>query len=360
MGDDERPDALTLVAFATLVMLAGGNAVGIKILGDELDSYWAAALRFAGAGIIFAALMVARGMPVPRGGALVGAVLYGLLGFGAAFGIAFVAIPMTGAGAGQLLLGLVPLLTLVLVPFHSLEKFRPRAVIGSLVALVGVAILAADRIALDIPAEGIALAFVAALLLAEAGVVARMTPDAHPIATNAVGMLAGVALLLPVSLLIGERWVLPAEADTWAAAAYLVLAGSVAVFWLFIFVVRRWTASAVSFQFLLIPLATIPFSALLTGEVVTPLMLVGGAVVLLGVYVGAFAPTLRSRPSAVRDLERPDDRYSGRKWRERRLTTPKLDVSITGRRESAFPAPSRPRLTDVSGVRVTNGRWRHL
>lgn len=289
--DADGPYALTLVAFVTLVVLAGGNAVGIKIVGDELDSFWGAGMRFAGAGLIFAALMLARKVPIPRGPALVGAVLYGLLGFGAAFGIAFVAIPMTGAGAAQVLLGLVPLLTLVLVPFHGLERFQPRAFIGSLVALVGVAILAADRIALEIPAQGIALAVVVALLLAEAGVIAKMTPGAHPIATNAVGMLAGVALLIPISLLAGEEWILPGQADTWAAAAYLVLAGSVAVFWLFIFVVGRWTASAVSFQFLLIPLATIPFSAVLTGEVITPLMLVGGAVVLIGVYIGAFAQT---------------------------------------------------------------------
>jgi len=291
--DADGPHALTLVAFVTLVVLAGGNAVGIKIVGDELDAFWGAGMRFAGAGLIFAALMLAWKVPIPRGPALAGAILYGLLGFGGAFGIAFVAIPMTGAGAAQVLLGLVPLLTLVLVPFHGLERFRPRAFIGSLVALVGVAILAADRIALEIPAQGIALAVVVALLLAEAGVVAKMTPGAHPIATNAVGMLAGVALLIPISLLAGEEWILPGRADTWAAAAYLVLAGSVAVFWLFIFVVGRWTASAVSFQFLLIPLATIPFSAVLTGEVITPLMLVGGAVVLIGVYIGAFAPTPR-------------------------------------------------------------------
>jgi drug/metabolite transporter (DMT)-like permease len=299
MSNAERPDALTLVAFGVLVVLAGGNAVGIKIIADELAAFWGAGVRFAAAGLIFAALMLALRVPIPRGPALVGAILYGLLGFGAGFGIAFVAIPMTGAGTAQVLLGLAPLLTLILVPLHGLERFRPRAFIGSLVALVGVATLAADRIALEIPPEGIALALVVALLFAEAGVVAKMTPGAHPIATNAVGMLAGAALLFPVSLLAGEGWVLPRQADTWAAVAYLVLAGSVVVFWLFIFVVRRWAASAVSFQFLLIPLATIPFSALLTGEAITPLMLVGGAVVLLGVYVGAFAPTLGRRTARV-------------------------------------------------------------
>jgi drug/metabolite transporter (DMT)-like permease len=287
-----------MVAFATSILLAGGNGVGITIIGQELDPFWGAALRFSSAGLIFAALMIVLRVPVPRGRAFVGAAIYGLLSFGAAFGLAFVAFPMTGAGAGQIVLGLIPLLTLVLVQLHGIEPFQPRAVIGSTVALAGVGILAADRIALDVPLEGIGIAVVAALLLAESGVVAKMTPRADPIATNAVGMLSGVALLIAISLVASERWVLPEQADTWAALAYLVLAGSVVVFWLFIFVVRRWTASAVSFQFLLIPLATIPISAALTDEVVTLQMVAGGAVVLVGVYLGVFAPSRRRHASA--------------------------------------------------------------
>jgi drug/metabolite transporter (DMT)-like permease len=272
------------------VLLAGGNAVGVKVATDELDPLWGAATRFAAAGLIFAAVMALRRVPIPRGGALLGSVLYGILGFGAAFGLAFIAIPMTGAGAGQLLLGLVPLLTLILAPIHGLERFRLRAVIGSLVALAGVGVLAADRVGLDVPLQGIVLGFVVALLFAESGVVVKLTPRADPVATNAVGMLVGAAVLLPISLLTGERWILPTQQDTWAAMVYLVLAGSVAVFWLYVFVLRRWTASAASFEFLLIPLATIPFSALLTGEVITPIMLLGGAIILVGVYFGALAP----------------------------------------------------------------------
>ena len=292
---EPKPDTVTVAAFVIGIVLAGGNAVGIAIIGDELDPFWGASLRFGSAGLIFAALMLLRRVPFPTGRAFVGAAIYGLLGFGAAFGLAFVAIPMTGAGAGQLVLGLIPLLTLVLVQVHGIEPFQLRAVIGSTVALAGIAILAADRIALDIPLAGIGIAIAAAVLLAEAGVVAKMTPRADPIATNAVGMLSGVALLIPISIVTGERWVLPDQSDTWAAFAYLVIAGSVVVFWLFIFVVRRWTASAVSFQFLLIPLATIPISAVLTHEVITPQMLIGGAVVLVGVYLGVFAPGPRRR-----------------------------------------------------------------
>jgi drug/metabolite transporter (DMT)-like permease len=273
-----------------LVTLAGGNAVGVKIATDELGGIWAAILRFGASGALFAVLMIPLHSPIPRGAALVGALTYGVLTFGAAFGLAFIAIPMTGAGAGQLLLGLVPLLTLILAPVHGLEPIRPRAILGSLIALAGVGILTADRIAVDIPFTGIALGFAVALLLAEAGIVLKLTPRADPIASNAVGMLVGALILVPVSLLLREQWLLPTQPDTWAAMLYLVLPGSLAVFWLFIFVLRRWSASAASFEFLLIPLATIPFSALLTGEVITPIMLGAGAIILAGVYLGALAP----------------------------------------------------------------------
>jgi drug/metabolite transporter (DMT)-like permease len=293
-----RPDQLTLAAFLLLVVLAGGNAVGIDVAADELDPFWAAASRFALAGLIFAVLMAVLRVPVPRGGALAGALLYGVIGFGAAFGIAFVAIPMTGAGAGQLLLGLVPLLTLLLAPLHGLEPFRLRAIAGSLIALGGVAILTLDRISLDVPLEGIGLAFLGALCLAEAGVVVKLTPRSHPVATNAVAMLTGAAMLTVISLLAGDRWALPTQLDTWLAMGYLVLAGSVAVFWLFVFVLGRWTASGASFEFLLIPLATIPSSALITHEMVTPVMLLGGALILAGVYLGVLAPATLRPPMA--------------------------------------------------------------
>jgi drug/metabolite transporter (DMT)-like permease len=302
VADRTRSEQLTLLAFIVVVVLAGGNAVGVDIARDELDAYWGAWLRFAGSAAVFVLLMAAFRVPMPTGGALIGAVLYGVLGFGAAFGLAFVAIPLTGAGTGQLLLGMVPLLTIVLARLHGLERFRLRAVLGASVALAGLAILAADRVAADVPLAGIGLAFLTAVCMAEASVVVKLTPRAHPIATNAVGMSAAAALLLPLSWLVGESWILPTQPDTWAAMLYLIVAGSVAVFGLNVFVLSRWPASVVSFEFLLIPLATIPFSALLTGETITPLMLVGGAIILVGVYIGAFA-----RFSGTRRPEAPQD-----------------------------------------------------
>jgi drug/metabolite transporter (DMT)-like permease len=295
MRDWTRADQTTLVAFLLTVGLAGGNAVAIDVVSAELDAYWAAGTRFVAAGFVFAVLMILLRIGLPTGRALVGAVIYGVIGFGAAFGLAFVAIPMTGAGTGQLLLSLVPLLTLVLSPLHRLEAFRVRAALGSLIALAGVAILTVDRLNLEVPPAGIGLDILAAVCFAEAGIVVKLTPRAHPVATNAIAMLTGSALLFPLSLLVGEAWRLPSGQDTWVAVSYLVLLGSVGVFWLYVFVIGRWSASTVSFEFLLIPLITIPASAVLTGEAITLIMVAGAALILLGVYFGALArPTVPS------------------------------------------------------------------
>jgi drug/metabolite transporter (DMT)-like permease len=116
---------------------------------------------------------------------------------------------------------------------------------------------------------------------------------------NAVGMTVGVALLLPLSLLSGEAWALPARVDTWLALGYLVTLGSVVVFTLALRVLRAWSASTASYQFLLMPLVTIVVAAAIVGELPSAAFLVGGAVVLLGVYIGAFSRRVAPAPAPV-------------------------------------------------------------
>jgi drug/metabolite transporter (DMT)-like permease len=279
---------LTLAAFLAMVLLAGGNAVGIHVAADELEPFWAAGLRFSAAGLIFLAAMLALRVPVPRGRSLLGAVAYGVLGFFITFALAFWAIPQTGAGTGQTLIALVPLLTLILSAAHGLETLRIRPMVGAAIAVAGVAILAADRLRADIPPLALLAVLLAATCLSETGVLLKETPRAHPVATNAVGMLVGGLLLLILSGVVGETWAMPVQSDTWTAMLFLVVLGSVAVFWLYLFILGRWTASAASIEFLLIPIATVVYSAILTGEAITPALLAGGAVILAGVYIGAY------------------------------------------------------------------------
>ena len=76
--------------------------------------------------------------------------------------------------------------------------------------------------------------------MAAGNVVVKRVPSCQAVASNAVAMLVGSGILLAASILAGEHQAIPHEAGTWAAVAYASLAGSVAVFTLFVHVVRRW------------------------------------------------------------------------------------------------------------------------
>jgi hypothetical protein len=76
------------------------------------------------------------------------------------------------------------------------------------------------------------------------------------------------------------------------------VAGSIGLFGLYLFAIRRWTASAVSYTTLLMPLVTLPVAAVLLDEPITVPFLVGAAIALLGIYIGAFM-TVRPGRSTV-------------------------------------------------------------
>jgi drug/metabolite transporter (DMT)-like permease len=290
---------LNVAIFVAIALIGGGNPVGVAIVVDELDPLWAAAVRFIAAGAIFTLGMVLFRIPVPHGRALAGSLLYGALGFFAAFTCLFWGLQETPPGTGQVIIALVPLLTLGFAIAHGLEQFSLRALIGTLVALAGLAFLVNDRIEADVPLLSLLAMVAGAVFLAESGVILKLTPRAHPVASNAVGMLAGSVGLLVLSALVGDTWRAPTGTDTWAAMIFLVLGGSVAVFGLYAFLLGRWSASAVSYILLLQPLPTLVYSALLRGEPLTLALIVGGAIMLLGVYIGALAPTRRGTTSEV-------------------------------------------------------------
>jgi drug/metabolite transporter (DMT)-like permease len=135
------------------------------------------------------------------------------------------------------------------------------------------------------------LAFLAAATcIAEGGIVVKRFPRADPFVANAIGMATGAVMLIAVSLGSGERLTVPSRGSTWAAIGTLVVLGGVVLFFLVLVVLRRWTASALSYAFVLFPIVAVLVSAVLEGTPVTPGVFVGTGIVAAGVYVGALAP----------------------------------------------------------------------
>ena len=285
------PDRTALAAFAGAVLIGGTNFVGVRLSNRELDPLWGAALRFAVAAAAFGLICLVLRLRLPRGRTLGLVVAYGLLAFGGAYGLLYLAMQDVPAGVAAVVMAVGPLLTLLLAVAHRLEKFSVRAATGALVA-VGGSVLAFLRPGQPIDWVSLLLLAGAALCAAESVVVSKLCGRQHPVVMNLVGMSVATVALLPISLVAGETWALPEQRTTQLAFVYLV-AATVGLFVLVLVVVQRWTASATAYLFVLMPIVAALVGALVIDEPITATLAVGAAVVFLGVYVGALSRTPR-------------------------------------------------------------------
>jgi drug/metabolite transporter (DMT)-like permease len=275
------------LAFVAETLFAGANGVAIRFSNRELAPVWGAGLRFALAAILIVSVMRALRLALPRGKTLVGAMLFGLLQFAGAFGLFYYALVQIHAGLGQTLLALVPLATLLLAVVQRQERLSGAAVVGTLLGLAGVGLLSLDPWRESIPLLPLLAVLASVFCFAQALVLVRRLPPIHPVALNAVGMVTGALVLLAASILLGEPKVLPQRMETWVALAYVAVIGSVVVFLLHVYIVQQWTASRASYVMVVIPLVTVILSSWLDQEPVTGGLLLGGFLVLGGVYLGA-------------------------------------------------------------------------
>ncbi len=298
-----RPDTPTIAAYAAMIVIAGSNFVAVRFSNEELPPFWGATLRFAIACALFFIVMRWRGAALPRGRALAGVAIYGALGFGAFYAMMYWALVSVPAGLASVLVALVPLLTFFLAIAHGLETFRLRGLVGALIAVAGIAVVFAEQLGGAAEVAALLACIAAAVCAAEATVLAKLFPRVDPAATNAVGILAGLMILAPLSLAAGETWTIPQRTDTILSVAYLVTIGSVGLFALFLYVLRRWTATATSYLLVLAPLVTVAVASLLAGEQITPQFALGAALVGAGVYVGALSAPGSDRRAALSPKE---------------------------------------------------------
>ena len=240
--------------------------------------------------MLFGLLAWALSLPLPRGRALLGSTVYGLLGFGLAYGLMYFALLEVSIGMAAVIMATLPLFTLVLAVLHGQERLTSAGVIGG----SGRRRYCSDEPAFDRrrtvapPSRRRGLCCCCRRRVSGRR---KGFPRAHPVTTNAVGMTAGALLLWAGSSAhIGavDRAHL---ARTWAALSWLVIAGSVGLFYLFVFVIGRWTASATAYSLTLMPVVAVTLAALLADEPITPEVVVGAALVVVAVYVGAIRRT---------------------------------------------------------------------
>ncbi|HVL91663.1 MAG TPA: EamA family transporter, partial [Actinomycetota bacterium] len=257
MVSESRIDRVTGAAFVGMVAGIAGNVVAVKYVaraGDQ-DPMWAAASRFALATAIFLVIAIAVRAAFPVGRALAGALLYGSLTFGGFFVFAYLGLQRAPVGIASVVLATGPLLTFAFALAHRQERFRWDSLIGGAAAVAGTALVFVSGLDQGVPGWSLLAILAASACAAEGTVIVKAFPPMHPVMRNAIGTGVGTAILALMIPLFGESIAVPSEPQTWVAQAYLITFGTVGVFGLYLFLLSRWTASAVSYEFVLAPLA---------------------------------------------------------------------------------------------------------
>ncbi len=229
--------------------------------------------------------------PFPREGALWGhAALLGVFGS---------AVPMIGvvaslqyqsSGVTGVLISLGPALTILLAHlFLPEERLSPRKSLGVALALAG-GLLLALRGETGLPdiaqanPLGYGLVIMATLSAAGATIYARRFMrrlDAFDVAS--VRMFAGTAVVLPLGLAMAGMDLSRVDGMGWLALGYATVAGTFGGLLLGFYVIKRFGATASAMTAYVIPVVASVGGVLALGEQITPGMLVGMALILLGI-----------------------------------------------------------------------------
>jgi len=243
-------------------------------------------LRFSMAAAVTWALFALRGGRLPARRGLLTLVGMGAIGYAGQSFCYFTALTLASAGLVALLLYLFPALVALLswlVLRHPLTWVQGGALA---MALLG-SLLTIGR-AGDGSALGVAFGLSAALIYSVYILVgARLPADVTPVASTAVVTSAAAAVYALQAVVGGVQ--LPVSAAGWIGVGGVVLLGTVMAIACFLAGLERLGAVRTSVYSTLEPVFTLALSAALLDEALTPLRLLGGALILGAVLLLARA-----------------------------------------------------------------------
>jgi drug/metabolite transporter (DMT)-like permease len=273
------------LVFIGCCLIWGSTFLAIRIGNEAVPPVWAATLRLVLAAPLLAGLVLVTRQRFPRGPALRGALLFGFFNFGVNLSLLYWGERVVPSGIAAVLYATVPLSTALIAAALGVERLVPRKLIAAVVAIVGVAIIFAGELKLDVPIEGLVAVFLAATAASLSSVFLKRAPQPSAIAANAVGAGIGAVVCLVVSVVIGEDHTLPSTVSGWWPIVYLTIAGSLGAYVLYTWLVQHWPVTNASMVGVVVPVIAVILGAVAKQEQRSTESYVGAVVVLAAVLI---------------------------------------------------------------------------
>jgi drug/metabolite transporter (DMT)-like permease len=301
--------------FARLAYNAGADPITVLFL------------RFAIAAVVMNVIMVASKTPYPRGPILLELILLGAIGYVGESLTYFLALEMASAGLVALLLYIYPALVTALSAIFLKEHLTPVKIVALFLALSGTALTI--RITSGGSLLGILLGIAAAVDYAIYILLgSRIVRRSGPIASTTV-IITSTACVY-ASIVAFRVTAFPTTSTGWIAIIAIALISTVLAFVTFFAGLKRIGPTRASTLSTFEPIVAVVLAAIVLGETISPIQVVGGVLILTAVV-------LLARSDKWRGKGRRDKRES--KEQEEEMTqgatqaSPPLSLST--------PAPTR-------------------
>jgi drug/metabolite transporter (DMT)-like permease len=296
----QAPSRLALLsAFAIVYLIWGSTFLAILFAIDTLPPFLMASVRFLVAGsLVYAWSRLVSGAAAPSRAQWQGAAAVGVLLLVGGNGLLVWSEQRIPSGVAALLVGTVPCF-MALIEWLRPRGARPAGLViaGLLLGLLGLFWLVGPDTLLGggrVDFVGATVVVLGSFSWAAGSIYSRHVPtSASPFLTTAMQMLAGGAVLLLLSIVLGEPWLFDWDAVSARSAfglLYLIVFGSIVAFSAYIWLLRVSTPARVSTYAYVNPVVAVFLGWALADEALTPRMLVAAAVIVSGVALITLAP----------------------------------------------------------------------
>lgn len=286
---------LLKVAPVLFVLMWSTGFIGAKYGAPVAGPFSLLALRFVIVLPILgiAALLLKRAFPAPRialDAMLAGGLIHGVYLGGIFWAIAH-GLP---AGLSGLVVGLQPIMTALFARLLLGERIGTGQIVGLTLGILGVALVLGPKLgATDGFSPGVVAVAVGAVAAIALGTVySKRTAAGTDLVTGTALQFVGASLVLaPLAWIEGFSYVPSLQLAL--VLGWLVLVLSIGAVMLLLLMMRHGAVSKVATLFYLVPPTTAGFAWILFGETLTPIQILGTAVVVGAVFVA----TRRSGPA---------------------------------------------------------------
>jgi drug/metabolite transporter (DMT)-like permease len=303
---------LIWTAILILYFVWGSTYLGIKVAIDSIPPFVMGAARFLiAAPVMLVAVYLARrgSLARPTFREVRDCFVVGAMLMGGGLGLVAWGEQTVPSGIAALLIAMMPIWVAVFGRIF-LGKRLPRIVaVGIAIGMVGVATLVGPSIAVDrsLDPAGVVALLVSPMSWAAGSLFAanRARLPSDPFVTTGLQMLAGAVVLGLVAVVTGELGEVRLEritSESIAALVYLTVIGSLVAFTAYAWVLRKAPLPLIATYAFVNPVVAVFLGWLVLREQVSPLQLVAGAVIVVGV---ALIITARNRLTPAASAGQP-------------------------------------------------------